>query len=748
MNQIRIFLIICAIIISPHVFSQGYLVNEGRINISGGNLVIGGNYQNESTAAITLDGTIKVSGNWINNGSGNVISTPGTNGTVTFNGIGTQTIGGSGNVFDFENLTINSGSKTHITAGKGITVFGTSTFNDTLILKSTTGVFKPQIATFINIGTVTGSIRKITVELSYKSTGSSTAGAGRALYFSSPISNATSTILNVPTNPLYYQDEAGRAYVKVAASGTAITVGKGYIVRSATDNLFKFSGTPNTTSYSTPSIPRADNKHFYLLGNPFPSVINWDAIDKSSNISSTIWYRSCDTVGHMVTADTWNSTTQIGTGNNGVQVDGKIPPMQSVWVQCAVDGSGSLTIPTSVRTHSWGTANFFKSSAKQTKDVLRLYLYSSTNRDETVVVQSESAQNKFEDWDSQKLFNNDPTIAEVYTLSPERYNLVIQSVKPIKKDSTIHLGVNVGTEGDYKFVANFSDGLIGSAIYLEDKQLNVTHDLVANPEYLFHSLIIKDTSRFLVHFLPSPTLVINTPQPVCTPSTVDLTTEAITVGSDPGLTYTYWTDNNAQISYSSPAYAESGVYYIKGTALNGTYKIIGPINVIINPTPTVLTTNPTPVIAPATVNLTAPEITLGSTEGLSYTYWLDLNATQAYNSPQEALQGDYYIKGIIKATGCFSISGPVSVVIISNTTGVTTEVTDGASIYSYENQVHLLNFEQNSLVSIFDMLGRQQFFGKVNSQNEIIYCNFRSGIYLIKVTNNKEVKSKKVFIRE
>lgn len=740
----RRYILLTVIMINSILLSAQGLRNEGRINVSNGYLIISGNYQNESTGRITLDGTITVSGNWTNNGSTKVIDSPGTNGTVVFNGSGSQTIGGSGNEFDFENLTINSGSKTQVAAGKGVTAYGTATFNDTLILKSSTGLYKPIIATFINLGTVTGNV---TMEFFYKSTGSSTAGTGRGIYFSSPISNATSTFLNVPTNPLFYQNEVARQYVKVNTSGTGITVGKGYIFRSATDILLKFSGLPNTTSYSTPSIPRNDAAHYYLLGNPFPALIDWDAIDKSNNISSTIWYRSCNNNGQMVTADTWNSSTQIGTGNNGVVVDGKIPPMQAVWIQCASNGSGSLTIPTSVRTHAWGNANFFKSKAKQNKDVLRLYLYSNSQRDETILVQSESAQNGFEDWDSRKLFNNDASIAELYTLSPEKYNLVIQSVKPIKKDSIIRIGVKVGTVGDYRFVANISQANNTNNIFLEDKKLNIMQDLQLNPEYLFHSEIINDTTRFVIHFLQAPKVMANNPEPVCAPSTVDLTSEAITVGSVTGLTFTYWIDNKATISYNSPTNAESGNYYIKGTTSDGRYTIAGPISVVINPTPIVLVSNPDPVTTPETVNLTAPEITLGSTEGLSYSYWLDINATQPYTTPEQALQGEYYIKGVVLSTGCYTIAGPVTVTINGNTTDIPIDNADKSSIYSFENRVYLTNFEKNSLVSIFDMLGREHYFGKIKSHNDIIHCNFKSGLYIVKIANSKDVKSKKVYIR-
>jgi len=739
------YILMVAAMANSILLSAQVLRNEGNECISGGYLVVSGNYQNESSGDITLDGTITVSGNWTNNGTNNIIATPGTNGEVIFNGAGVQIIGGSGNEFDFENLTINSGSKTQVTAGKGVTVYGTATFADTLILKSTTDVFKPLIATFINKGTVSGNI---TMELFYKSTGSSTAGTGRGFYFSSPISNATSTILNVPTNVLFYQNEVARQYVKIITSGIDLTVAKGYIFRSATDSLLKFTGTPNAaSSYSTPSIPRNDNAHYYLLGNPYPAVINWDDIDKTDNISSTIWYRSCDINGHMVTADTWNSALQEGTNNNGTAaVDGKIPPMQSVWVQCSSDGSGSLSIPNTLRSHSWGNANFFKSKAKNSKNILRLYLYSNDYRDETIIAQSESALNGFDDLDSRKFYLSDPNIAELYTLSSEKYNLVIQSVKPITNDSIVHVGIKVGTEGNYKFLANLSQASSAHNIILEDKLLHIKQDLFSNPEYAFHSLIINDTTRFVIHFLKAPIVKINTPKAVCTPSTVDLTSKAITDGSATGLTFTYWLDNKATVPYTSPANAEAGTYYIKGTATNGTYTI-SPIEATINPTPSVITTNPTPVNAPETVDLTKPEITLGSTEGLSFSYWLDINATLPYSTPNEALQGNYYIMGIVESSGCFSIAGPVSVIINANTTDVTPNISNETKIYSNENRIHLLNFEQNSLVSIYDILGNLQYSGKVKSNNDIIYCNFISGLYIVKISNSKEVKSKKVYIR-
>ena len=175
--------LLLAILLGGTASAQVVLRNSGKINVAtGGSLVIAGNYQNESQGGITLDGTIAVSGNWTNNGSGVCIETPGANGEVIFNGTN-QTIGGSASLFYFEKLTINSGSITQVAPGKGVTTFGAATFTSPLVLKTSTTAYRPQMATFINKSTVSGNI---TMELAYESTGSSSAGTGHALYFSSP----------------------------------------------------------------------------------------------------------------------------------------------------------------------------------------------------------------------------------------------------------------------------------------------------------------------------------------------------------------------------------------------------------------------------------------------------------------------------------------------------------------------------------------------------------------------------------
>jgi hypothetical protein len=159
---------------------------------------------------------------------------------------------------------------------------------------------------------------------------------------------------------------------------------------------------------------------------------------------------------------------------------------------------------------------------------------------------------------------------------------------------------------------------------------------------------------------PIPTLTITNPSPVCSPSTVNLTANAVTAGSTAGLTYTYWTNAGATSSFSTPTAAGAGTYYIKGTTTAGCFNI-KPVTVTVNLPPTLTITNPSPVCSPSTVNLTANAVTAGSTAGLTYTYWTNAGATSSYGTPTAADAGTYYVKGTTTA-GCFDIK-PVTVTV-------------------------------------------------------------------------------------
>ncbi len=91
------------------------------------------------------------------------------------------------------------------------------------------------------------------------------------------------------------------------------------------------------------------------------------------------------------------------------------------------------------------------------------------------------------------------------------------------------------------------------------------------------------------------------------------------------------------------------------------------ISITVNPAPVLVITHPEAVCQPSTVDITAPEITAGSTlpAGTVLTYWADAEATIALSNPSAiAISGTYYIKAAT-TEGCAHIQ---AVTVIVNPT--------------------------------------------------------------------------------
>jgi hypothetical protein len=141
-------------------------------------------------------------------------------------------------------------------------------------------------------------------------------------------------------------------------------------------------------------------------------------------------------------------------------------------------------------------------------------------------------------------------------------------------------------------------------------------------------------------------LKIKDPAPVCSPSTVDLTSSAVTSGSTNGLVLSYYVDPALTTLVSTPDKVTAGTYYIKGV-LTGSCKgfAVASVNAIVLTKPNVVIPNPVIKRMGGTVDLTLAQITAGSDTGLTFSYWYDAALTSPFLSPQSTVNGIYFIKG-------------------------------------------------------------------------------------------------------
>ncbi|WP_332737128.1 gliding motility-associated C-terminal domain-containing protein, partial [Flavihumibacter sp.] len=177
--------------------------------------------------------------------------------------------------------------------------------------------------------------------------------------------------------------------------------------------------------------------------------------------------------------------------------------------------------------------------------------------------------------------------------------------------------------------------------------------------------------------IPNPVVVTNDPAAVCAPATIDLTAAAITSGSDAGLVYSYWMDEDGVTPLAQPDAVTTGRYYIRGTAANGC-AIIQPVNVTVNALPVLQVTNPLPVCQPAAVNILEAAVTAGSDQGLTLSYWRDDQTSQPIGNPGSLIQsGTYYIRAI-NAAGCVMVKP----VVVTSLEAPELEITDPAPVCS------------------------------------------------------------------
>ncbi len=472
------------------------------------NLVI----DNGSSLVVTGN-TIRVAGTITNNGLFNV-----TDGIVEMNGLVAQTIGS--NVFSsntVRDLIINNPGGVTLQGPLNITGYVAATNGNlasdgflTLVSTATGTAYVDGAGT----GNITGNVtmqRYLPSVYGYK-------------YFSSPFQAATVGEFGddmdlASTFPLFYRYDEARTssgWVSYANAANLLNPLRGYSVN------FGVAGTPGTVDVTgvvnngALSVTLFNNnntytKGFNLVGNPYPSAINWNAAGwTKTNIDNAVYYFRASTTDQY--GGTYSSYVNGISTDPGIATN-IIPSMQGFFVHVS-DGSypvtGTLGVTNSVRVND-RTHNFLKSAEASERFLIRAtasFTDDAASSDPTVIYFTNDASPDFDsNLDALKLLNTDYLVANVYSMLAGGARLSVNAL-PESADTAliVPLGLRTNRDGEVTFRLRDLENLPGGMrVYFRDKTTGANISMLPDKDYKVVLPAGTYNDRFSIAFLKSTT---------------------------------------------------------------------------------------------------------------------------------------------------------------------------------------------------------------------------------------------------
>ncbi|MBK9292806.1 MAG: T9SS type A sorting domain-containing protein [Bacteroidetes bacterium] len=396
----------------------------------------------------------------------------------------------NGSNISVASLTIETGGSVVIEPGKSLTVSGTLTnnaFSSDLVIKSNASGTGSLIHSTSGVSA--------TVERYFPQT-------SQAWHFlSAPVGGSISSSAFVPgtSDDFYAWHEPSPGtwvnYKNTTVSptfpdvnGSNFVAGQGYLVAYTGSGPTKnFSGTLNQGNVSIQLKNSSGSKSWTyesgwnLLGNPYPSGIDWNSVDRSLFDDNYAY--------------AYNPNKSGGEGYetiNGGSSGAYIAPHQGFFVKAKTTSNNqNFTFTNSIRVHG-GT--YFKSSQNVDKISIRLAAYDYF--DETEIRLLEGSQLERDRQDALKLFSFNNQVPQLYSFSSDSVMLAVNSIPEFYNDLEIPLGFKAPVSGVMTLSLQDTQGKFNNYSWrLIDKLTNVVWNLSQQP-YIFTTSQGSDNERF------------------------------------------------------------------------------------------------------------------------------------------------------------------------------------------------------------------------------------------------------------
>lgn len=352
-------------------------------------------------------------------------------------------------------------------------------------------------------------------------------------YWSSPVAGQVLGSLSPDTNAarFYVFNNATYSWQNIS-NAAAMDAARGYIIRApgtfstTVPAVFTgaFLGVPHNGPYA-PTITVAGVQNRNLLGNPYPSAIDADLLYAANNSvlqgNFFFWTHNTPITANLYNANdyaTYNATGGTGTaatttGVNTTVPNGNIAAGQGFFVQGLA--SGTVNFTNAMRLVGLNDVFYRSSDAPQINAVEKHRIWLNIINQQGAYKQMllgyvQGATNAIDngyDADVTEAGN----VVSLYSLNSNKKLTIQGRALPFDINDEVPLGFRTTIPGNFAIELENFDGLFeeGQTIYLEDKWLNVIHNLNES-NYNFTTEIGTFDDRFEVQFV-NGTLSLDNP---------------------------------------------------------------------------------------------------------------------------------------------------------------------------------------------------------------------------------------------
>ncbi|MCF8370885.1 MAG: T9SS type A sorting domain-containing protein [Bacteroidales bacterium] len=290
-------------------------------------------------------------------------------------------------------------------------------------------------------------------------------------FISSPIASATGAMLS--GNFLQSYSEVTSIWTDITSPTYVLNPMQGYSTWAVGNDstTLVFTGVSNT---STQTIGFTESSYGYnLVGNPYPSKLDWDAVTIPVELSGTIYlfdpamgangdYRYYINGGGVA-----NTTSQYIASGQGFFIN-------------SIGGAGTLQFDNNARGVS--DQPFYKSSTNNSMLLLKASGNGITTQ--TAIRFNLNATTQIDRlYDAKKIIPYSPDVPVIYSKC-DNENMAINTLPSIAGNEIVPIYFEAGQSGTYQIHASEIESLDPQIpVYLEDEDLNYWQNLRINPEY-------------------------------------------------------------------------------------------------------------------------------------------------------------------------------------------------------------------------------------------------------------------------